>query len=170
MTIANERVALMADAEELTTRLERATCWTCRPASEEELATTRLGRAISASAAAPGIERRGFLENAGLTRGAKGGAFVTGDLCPSPRPLDRGFFVRLAATEKRAAVALAISGLWLVRHGADFRWLLDQRDAGALDILWVDHTYTHPYWRRLPDARNYLSLDARHRYGKGDPR
>jgi len=156
MTIGGDDVALLADPDALTTKLERAACWTCRDMSEDELASTRMGRAIASSAEAPGIEHRGFLENAGLTRGTKPGAFVTGDLCPSKRPLDRAFFTRLEAAEARAPVAVAISGLWLLRHDADFRWLVDQRDAGALDILWVDHTFTHPYRRKLPDARNYL--------------
>ncbi len=156
MTIGGESVALMADPEALTTRLERLACWTCRDAGEDELAPTRMGRAIAASAEAPGVTHRGFLENAGLTRGAKPGAFVTGDLCPSPKPLDRGFFTRLAATGPHTPVALAVSGLWLAYHPKDFRWLADQRDAGALDIVWVDHTYTHPYRRKLPDASNYL--------------
>jgi hypothetical protein len=156
MTVGGESVALLADPEALTTRLERAACWTCREASESELALTRMGRAVSASAEAPGVTRRGFLENAGLIRGAKPGAFVTGDLCPSPKPLDRAFFVRLAATGRHAPVALAVSGLWLASHPKDFRWLVDQRDAGAFDIVWVDHTYTHPYRRTRPDVSNYL--------------
>jgi len=156
MTIGGESFALLADPEALTTRLERLACWTCRDASEDELASTRMGRAIAASAEAPGITHRGFLENAGLTRGAKPGAFVTGDLCPSPKPLDRAFFARLAATGPHTPVALAVSGLWLTHHSKDFRWLVDQRDAGEFDIVWVDHTYTHPYRRKLPDASNYL--------------
>ncbi len=156
MSIGNQSVALVADSEALTTRLERSECLSCREASEETLAETRMGRAVAASAAAPGVEHRGFLENAGLTRGAQPGAYVTGDLCPSPRPLDRSFFTRLAATEPHAPVALAVSGLWLVHHPQDFRWLIGERDAGALDIVWVDHTFTHPYRRKLPDAFNYL--------------
>ena len=156
MTIGSEGVSLLADPETLTTRLERAACWTCRDASDEELASTRMGRAISASAEAPGIEHRGFLENAGLTRGARPGAFVTGDLCPSKRPLDRAFFARLASTGPHTPLALAVSGLWLTRHENDFRWLVGQRDAGKLDIVWVDHTYTHPYRRKLPVSSNFL--------------
>jgi hypothetical protein len=156
MTVGGESLAMLADPEALTTRVERSACWTCREASEDELLATRMGRAIAASAGAPGIEHRGFLENAGMTRGAKPGVFVTGDLCPSAKPLDRAFFTRLETAGSRPPVALAISGVWLTRHGADFHWLIDRRDAGALDILWVDHTYTHPYRRKLPDARNYL--------------
>lgn len=156
MTIAGDKLALVADPEALTTRIERAACLACRDASEDDLAATRMGRAIAASAEAPGIARRGFLENAGLTRGARPGAFVTGDLCPSPKPLDRAFFAGLEAAGPHAPVALSISGLWLLRHPADFRWLTGQRDAGALDIVWVNHSFTHPYRKTTPDASNYL--------------
>lgn len=156
MTIGGESVTLLADPEALTTRLERLACWTCRDAGDEELVSTRMGRAIAASAEAPGITHRGFLQNAGLTRGATSGAFLTGDLCPSKRPLDRAFFARLAASGPHTPVALAVSGLWLTHHENDFHWLIAQRDAGALDIVWVDHTYTHPYRRKLADASNFL--------------
>jgi hypothetical protein len=53
-------------------------------------------------------------------------------------------------------VALSISGLWLLHHGPDFRWLTALRDEGALDILWVNHTMTHPYRKTRPDAANFL--------------
>jgi hypothetical protein len=99
---------------------------------------------------------RGFLENAGLTHGGGQGDFVTGDLCPSWKPLDRAFFTRLEAASPHAPVALSISGLWLIHHFDDFRWLVGERNAGALDILWTDHTYHHPYRRKLPDDANFL--------------
>jgi hypothetical protein len=105
---------------------------------------------------APGLVHRGFLQDAGLTHGAGHGDFVTGDLCPSQKPLARTFFTRLEAASPHAPVALSISGLWLIHHFDDFRWLVDQRNSGALDILWVDHTYHHPYRRKLPDDANFL--------------
>ena len=43
-----------------------------------------------------------------------------------------------------------------IHHFDDFRWLVDQRNSGALDILWTDHTYHHPYHRKLPDDANFL--------------
>jgi hypothetical protein len=156
MMIGGQKVALLADPEALTTRLERAACWTCREESEDELSSTRMGRAIRESAEAPGLVHRGFLENAGLTHGGGQGDFVTGDLCPSWKPLDRAFFTRLEAASPHAPVALSISGLWLIHHFDDFRWLVGERNAGALDILWTDHTYHHPYRRKLPDAANFL--------------
>ena len=60
MTIGGESVALLADPEALTTRLERLACWTCRDASEDDLASTRMGRAIAASAEAPGLPIAAF--------------------------------------------------------------------------------------------------------------
>ncbi len=105
---------------------------------------------------APGLIHRGFLQNAGLTHGGGPGDFVTGDLCPSEKPLDRTFFTRLEALSPRAPVALSISGLWLIHHFDDFRWLVDQRNSGALDILWTNHTYHHPYHRKLPYDANFL--------------
>ncbi len=156
MTVAETPILLLADPQKLSTRLERAACWTCEEASEDALAGTRMMRAVARSAEAPGLVRRGFLQNAGLTHGATPGAFVTGDLCPSHRPLDRTFFDELVAQGPHAPVALSISGLWLVHHFEDYRWLLDEQAAGALDILWVDHTYHHPYRRGELNDHNFL--------------
>jgi hypothetical protein len=156
MTVAGQKIALLADPDALTTRLVPAACWTCRDESEDALAATRMGRAIRESAQAPGLVHRGFLQNAGLTHGGAQGDFVTGDLCPSQKPLVRAFFTPLESAEPHAPVALSISGLWLIHHFDDFRWLVGQRNAGALDILWTNHTYHHPYHRRLPDDANFL--------------
>ncbi|MGD0563053.1 MAG: polysaccharide deacetylase [Roseiarcus sp.] len=156
MTIAETPILLLADPQKLSTRLERAACWTCQETSEDSLADSRMMRAVAQSAEAPGLVHRGFLQNAGLTHGAAPGAFVTGDLCPSRRPLDRPFFDKLASQGPHTPVALSISGLWLVHHFQDYRWLLDKQAAGALDILWVDHTYHHPYRRGEPNDHNFL--------------
>jgi hypothetical protein len=156
MTVAGQKTSLLADPEALTTRLERAACWTCHDETEAELNATRMGRAIRESAEAPGLVHRGFLQNAGLTHGGGQGGFVTGDLCPSQKPLSRAFFTQLESEGPHVPVALSISGLWLIHHFDDFRWLVDQRNSGALDILWTDHTYHHPYHRKLPDDANFL--------------
>jgi hypothetical protein len=156
MTVAGTPILLLADPQTLSTRLERAACWTCDETDDGAVANSRMSRALAQSAEAPGLIHRGFLQNAGLTHGAGPGAFVTGDLCPSRRPLDRSFFDKLAALGPHTPVALSISGLWLIHHFADYRWLLDRQAAGALDILWVDHTYHHPYRRGEPNDRNFL--------------
>jgi hypothetical protein len=156
MSLAGEPVVLLADPQSLTTQLERASCWTCKEPADEELSGTRLMRAVEASAAAPGLEHRGFLENAGLTHGGSSGAYLTGDLCPSTRPLDRDFLDRLATKEAGAPIALSISGLWLLHHFADYQWLLRRQAEGAFEITWVDHSYHHQFRRGVPNDRNFL--------------
>ena len=58
-------------------------------------------------------------------------------------------------------MALSISGLWLIHHFDDFRWLVGERNSGALNILWTDHTYHHPYHRKLPNDANLIAIGAR---------
>ena len=156
MSVSGQPLLLLADPDKLTTRIERAACWTCADVGEASVASTRMMRAIETSAQAPGLIHRGFLRNAGLIHGDASGAFVTGDLCPSLKPLERDFFEKLAAQGPHTPVALSISGLWLTHHFADYRWLLDQQASGALDVTWVNHTYHHPFARGAPDEHNFL--------------
>ena len=156
MSLAGEPVVLLADPQSLTTRLERASCWTCKDAADQELSGTRLMHAVEASAVAPGLVHRGFLENAGLTHGGSPGAYLTGDLCPSSRPLDRDFLEQLASKEEKPPIALSISGLWLLHHFADYQWLLRRQAEGAFEITWTDHSYDHQFRRGAPYDRNFM--------------
>ena len=156
MTAAGSDLLLLVDPTALTTRLSRAACWTCETADEAALTPTRLMRAINSAAASKGVERRTFLDGAGLNHGAGPGIYVTGDLCPSPRPLERDFLRSLEARGPHTPVALSISGLWLLKHYEDFRWILDERDRGALDVLWVDHSYHHPYRKGAPADETFM--------------
>jgi len=154
MKLKGEPALLLADPAKLTTKLERAACWTCADAEEQALSGTRMMRAIARSAEAPGLIHRTFLDNAGLTHGGAGGGYFTGDLCPSRKPMDRAF---LATLEGQATpIALSISGLWLKHHFADYRWLLDQQAEGDFAITWINHTYTHPYRKGVVQSANFL--------------
>ena len=51
MTVAGTPILLLADPQKLSTRLERAACWTCQDASEDSLGQTRMMRAVAQSAA-----------------------------------------------------------------------------------------------------------------------
>ena len=156
MSLVGDPILLLADPGSLATRLERADCWTCEEATEESLAGTRMMRAIESSAEAPGLVHRGFLENAGLIHGGSSGAYLTGDLCPSTRPLDRAFLDGLAAKASRPPIALSISGRWLLHHFADYRWLLQRQAEGAFAITWVDHSFHHQFRRGVSYDRNFL--------------
>jgi hypothetical protein len=156
MTIDGKSWLLLVDPSALTTRLESAACWTCAPAEEDALKATRFIGAVEKSAEAPGVSHRTFLINAGLTHGAASGDFITGDLCPSRKPLDRRFFEKLETIGPATPVALSISGLWLKHHAEDFQWLLAQAASGALDIVWTNHTYHHPYAKGESDDQTFM--------------
>jgi hypothetical protein len=158
MTLAGEPALLLADPRTLATRIERAACWTCEDTGESSLEDTRMMRSIERAAQAPGLTHRGFLANAGLTRGERGGGYFTGDLCPSNRPMDREFLATLEGKSAATPIALSISGLWLKHHFADYRWLVDRQAEGAFAITWINHTYTHPFRKGVAESANFLLL------------
>jgi len=103
---------------------------------------------------------RGSLQNAGLRRLDPGrpGAWLTFDLCPSSRPLDRGIFQELEADQRPLPVMLEVSGLWMRSHADDLAWLQGESGAGRLEITWVNHTENHRYVRNAPLGKNFLLL------------
>ena len=154
MALGAEALLLTVDPDSLATSLERARCWRCADTNDAAEADTRFLRALKKPEPAPATPD--VLEDAGLLRGKGEGVFVTGDLCPSRRPLDRDFLELLAGQGPGTPVALAISGLWIVHHADDLEWLKQQAASGALNIAWVNHSYHHPYVKSRPDAQTYL--------------
>ncbi len=93
---------------------------------------------------------------------ALNGVFLTIDLCPSRKALDKGLFqrtIRLAQTNKGAAsVAIAVSGQWIERHRQELVWLLNEAGKKNLRIAWINHTYSHPYKEGVEDKKNFMLL------------
>jgi hypothetical protein len=153
LRIEGEELLLTVDPETLETTLTRAACWRCEPTSDEEQAQTRFLQAVRPP---PDASRPPALVNAGLIHGKGAGSYVTGDLCPSQKPLDRAFIEEVAAQGPGTPLTLAVSGGWIAHHGADFAWLQEKRRSGALAITWADHSYSHPYIPGVKEAQNYM--------------
>jgi hypothetical protein len=151
--VDGERLLLTVDPQTLETSIERAACWRCVETSEAEQAETRFMQAVRPPA---DPDRPPALVNAGLIHGKGAGAFITGDLCPSHKPLDRAFIEEVAAQGPGTPLTLAVSGGWIARHEEDFAWLQEKARSGAIDITWANHSYSHPYVVGLKDAQNYL--------------
>jgi hypothetical protein len=163
MTVDGEGMILTVDPATLETSLEHDRDWSCADTDDERQKDTRFVRAVRAACAPQSdgpVKHSAFIANGGLTHGSPAGSFVTGDLCPSHKPLARHFLERLETPGTPVPLALSMSGGWLARHQADFQWLRDQEHAGALRITWVDHSYTHPYvpGRRL--SENFLLMEG----------
>jgi hypothetical protein len=88
------------------------------------------------------------------------GMYLTVDLCPTAKPLDRTLFEQML--EERAPafaplpVAIAITGQWMEHHPQDLSWLKEQVRDNHLAITWVNHSYDHPYTPNIPADYNFL--------------
>ena len=153
MSVDGDELLLTVDPQSLETRLERASCLSCAETTDAAQESTRLIRTVGA---APEPSRPPALVNAGLIHGTAGGVYVTGDLCPTAKPLDRSFIEEIARHAPGAPVTLAISGSWLAHHSADFAWLQEKSRSGAVAVTWANHSYSHPYVIGLADRSNYL--------------
>ncbi len=159
MSVDGESLLLMVDPTSLETSVEPEQCWICADTDDAAQGHTRFMRAVHRPARpAPDgpATPSAVLTNAGLSHGSGDGSYITGDLCPSRKPLDRDFLETLARIGPRTPVALAISGLWLTRHGADFEWLREKARNGTLAITWVNHSTHHPYIPGRPRETNFL--------------
>lgn len=155
MNVDGESLLLTVDPATLETSVEHERCWICVDTDDEAQRDTRLMRAVHLPGR-PAPDSAAVQMNAGLSHGRVDGSYITGDLCPSRKPLDRDFLELLAGIGPRTPVALSITGLWLARHRADFQWLREQAHRGALEITWVNHSYHHPYVPGRPLATNFL--------------
>jgi hypothetical protein len=155
MSIEAKSLLLVVEPSSLATRLEPERCWSCAETDDAAQKNTRFLRAIHTNTRS-GLEDANVQTNAGLSHGTGDGSFITGDLCPSRKPLDREFFQRLAGTGPRTPIALAVSGLWITRHRADFNWLRDQASSNALEITWINHSYHHPFVPGRRHEANFL--------------
>ena len=160
MAIDGIPTLLTVDPTTLSTRLEREQDWSCTDTDDDQQKDTRYLRAVRASIAPPAsaVLESGVIAYGGLLRGSTTGSFITGDLCPSHRPLDRAFLDSLQSVQSPLPVALSVSGLWLTRHRAEFDWLRGRERTGALQITWVDHSYHHPYIPGRALADNFLLM------------
>ena len=152
--VGDETFLLLVDAETIKTQVARAACWRCAETTDAQEAETRFLRAIEGSGNEP--ETPKALVNLGLTHGQGGGSFLTGDLCPSSRPLDRGFLELVAKEGAGTPIALSISGGWMRNHAADLDWLRDKAESGALAVSWVNHSYSHPFVKNRPNEETFL--------------
>ena len=102
------------------------------------------------------------MQDAGITHGAmiQHGIDLTIDLCPSHKPLDRSFFVRLidvyAKEERPVPVSIAVTGVWMKEHPDDFSWLVGLAARGDLSVTWINHSYSHRFDKSKPLQRNFL--------------
>ncbi|HTO79629.1 MAG TPA: polysaccharide deacetylase [Methylocystis sp.] len=152
--VGDEAFLLLVDPETLKTQIARAACWRCAETRDGEEAETRFLRAIEGPGKEPDTPKA--LVNMGLIHGQGSGSYLTGDLCPSSRPLDRSFLELVAKEGAATPIALSISGGWILHHAEDLDWLRNKIESGALAVSWVNHSYSHPFAKDRPKEETFL--------------
>jgi len=123
----------------------------------QELQSTPYMKALTQYSAPPYI-----LENYGVTRATRSidGKFLTVDMCPSTKPFEKRLFNKLVMMSKKTKqaipVAISISGLWMLKHEKEFNWLLAQQQNNKLKIIWINHSFSHVFYRDVPFDNNFL--------------
>ena len=69
-------------------------------------------------------------------------------MCPSVNKIEKSLFIRLKEKSKlnKVHVSLAISGLWIVQNQEYFIWLQSLKSDNFI-ITWVNHSFTHRYYK-----------------------
>jgi hypothetical protein len=149
---------LTVNSSTLESEITRASCLSCEPMSEELLAATRFGQTLATTTAPPYPPQNDGLRESSNSKTI--GSFLTGDLCPSHKSLDRAFFDEVLKLNHSARhpieIALSVSGGWLRNHGEDLAWLKERIARDELRVVWINHSYSHPFHDELPLAENFL--------------
>jgi peptidoglycan/xylan/chitin deacetylase (PgdA/CDA1 family) len=121
------------------------------------VASTRYYQLLNKNTAAPYP-----LENQGVTHADSSVKenILTIDLCPSSKPFEADFFkklVQLADTShKPTPITISISGMWLIEHPEEFKWLVSKEKEKKLEITWANHSFSHVYYSDIPNSENFL--------------
>ncbi|XPV70509.1 MAG: polysaccharide deacetylase family protein [Halarcobacter sp.] len=103
------------------------------------------------------------LKNYGLKHINSNSIYLTVDLCPSSKSgYEDSFFNSLNKIYQKhrdIPISIFISGKWIDKHEKQFLELLSLQKKGILDITWGNHTYNHPYNKKLPLEKNFLLID-----------
>lgn len=109
-------------------------------------------------------QNRRVIQNAGITRLSSRvqAVYVTADLCPSRRPLDRRLIQLLldagGGDARPVPIALCVSGRWMDKHKADLDWLIEREKKHEIAVTWVNHSYHHRCNKKGPWRSNFMLM------------
>lgn len=98
--------------------------------------------------------------NNGLRSSSVKGVYLSIDLCPTSKKLNKDFFEQIINSRNKrypVQVNVCVSGRWIERHLDDFEWLKNL-DSKVIKICWVNHSFDHPYHSGIEPFRNFFHL------------
>ncbi|MBL6990546.1 MAG: hypothetical protein ISR65_12245 [Bacteriovoracaceae bacterium] len=95
------------------------------------------------------------------------GYVLTIDMCPSSKhgyerdlfrlfPDDPQVNQKIVKKVGGIPIGVAITGLWIKRHKAQLAEIKQLQKDGVVQITWINHSYSHPYYRNRPMSENFL--------------
>lgn len=102
------------------------------------------------------------IQDAGLTciLPSPRGIYLTIDLCPSTKPLNRSLFNKIIATfgnnKTPVSIAISITGFWIKEHPTDLKWILNLIKKNEISVTWINHSFFHHYNKASRLTRNFL--------------
>ena len=78
-------------------------------------------------------------------------------MCPSSKKgFEKSFFKKIIKdSNKKTAIAIAITNKWIKTHKKDFEWILENKN--YFDITWINHSSTHYYDKNEKDLeKNFI--------------
>ncbi|HEY8271716.1 MAG TPA: hypothetical protein VIG33_12570 [Pseudobdellovibrionaceae bacterium] len=150
---------LLIQPNNLQTQIAELSCLKCTPISLEDLPESPYKRGLKEELSPPFPQ-----VNDGLTHAkSDAGLFLTVDLCPSRQNFDASIFENAKVKSREAfPVAVALSGGWMNHFDTEFQWMKNQALDHRLDIIWVNHSYTHPYKKGIKNKNNFLLTSGVH--------
>jgi len=106
------------------------------------------------------LNQKPQLQNAGIIK-TKNKIVLTTDLCPSSKKgFDKRIFTSIIQKYKNPVpVTIFITLKWIKYHKKSFLMLKKWQQEHKLNIIWGNHTATHPYKRGVPLNKNFVLIE-----------
>ena len=154
---------LLVDIENLTTKLAKAR--NCYPRKNDKEGRYFESKDFVESRYYQILNQYNIIENNNKdSQGLKSinkskGVFISIDMCHSINKIEKNLFVKLKEKSKlnKVHISIAISGLWIIQNKEDFIWLQSLKEDNFI-ITWVNHSFTHRYYKDVDMENNFLLL------------
>lgn len=151
-----KKTQLVVEPNSLKTSLMKSSCLVCSVKDNKKNYNDNYSQLIKKSISPPYP-----LKNDGLVSGVLDEAIaLTIDMCPSSRGISKKVYDKLIEISeienKEFPIAIAMTKSWMDSHPNLFKWLKTEVFENHFDIVWVNHSSTHPYKKNQPSERNFL--------------
>jgi len=154
--LEQDEAQLLVDANALKTIIIKSACLSCSAETTADYENTNYSDLLEESMSSPYP-----LQNDGVIDGVSHRAVaVTIDMCPSKKGISQKVYDRMVQISQNQGLAfpigVAMTKAWLETHPQLLGWIKNQILQGRLEVVWMNHSATHPYRKNQPLEQNFL--------------